>query len=159
MEVFTTLNQDTITPIQSENYKHEFGPACLAPPAPFDRSTFAAHLKEISRIMRSFPVRSKETWVNPSLNQVIIWADSETFFHDHVKDNNNHEEWRYEGEYFWVLTMDSTGEKVERVIEFVDSKSTERLLALMARAFKKEKELRGTSAEEVKGGWKYEKEL
>ena len=155
MKVFTTLDQNTISAIQSENYKHEFAPACLNPPPAFNRETFASHLAQISGILRSFPVRFKQTWPNPSLHQVIIWSDSETHFHDHVKDSDDEQEWAYRGEYIWVLTMDQSGEKVEKVLEFLDSKSTEKLMGLMARAFKKKEEVEGVKNEGVKEGWNY----
>jgi hypothetical protein len=72
------------------------------------------------------------------LKQVVIWADSETEFHPHVRDNDDEDEWKYRGEYVFILTMDQSGEKIEHVLEFVDSKGTERLRGLMARAWKKE---------------------
>lgn len=155
MQVFATLDPSTVSSIQSENYKHEFAPASLNPPHPFTRETFAAHLTHLRKILRSFPVRFKQVWPNPSLNQVIIWSDSETEFHGNVKDNDSEEEWKYKGEYIWVLTMDQGGGKVEHVLEFLDSKGTENLRGLMARAFKKKEELDRHENEGVEEGWEY----
>ncbi|KAJ7819340.1 hypothetical protein B0H14DRAFT_2836506, partial [Mycena olivaceomarginata] len=130
LQVFSTLDPDVIAPIQSETtYRHEFAPASANPPAPRSREEFAAHIRHLGGILRSFPVRAKQTWPNPVLKQVVIWADSETEFHPHVRDNDDEDEWKYRGEY-----------KIEHVLEFVDSKGTERLRRLMARAWKKEYE-------------------
>jgi uncharacterized radical SAM superfamily Fe-S cluster-containing enzyme len=45
------------------------------------------------------------------------------------------ERWRYKGEYMFMLWMDESGEKVVRVVEFLDSKGTaDVLMPLMRRA-------------------------
>lgn len=73
---------------------------------------------------------------------MVVWATSETRFHDEVMDGGiAAEEWKYRGEYIFILSMDEKGEKIERVVEFVDSKGTDRLRVLMARA-KKNREVR-----------------
>ena len=43
------------------------------------------------------------------------------------------EEWAYRGEYIFILTMDDTGWKADRVINFVNSKGTKWLRGLMMR--------------------------
>ncbi|KAF7365071.1 hypothetical protein MVEN_00378300 [Mycena venus] len=130
------LDPDIITPSLSENYRHEFAPASLDPPlARIDGpEAFAARIKFIGAVMSSFPIRAKQTWPNPSLKQVVIWAESESMFHPHVRDNDDEEEWKYKGEYIYVITMDQNCEKIEHVLEFVDSKATQKLLGLVARA-------------------------
>lgn len=56
-------------------------------------------------------------------------------FRDDVKDGGlSDEEWSYRGEYIFIFTMDESQEKIIRVLEFVDSKGTDRLRGLMARA-------------------------
>ncbi|KAJ7259564.1 hypothetical protein B0H12DRAFT_419121 [Mycena haematopus] len=137
LQVFSTLDPDVIAPIQSESYYHEFAPASANPPPPRSREEFAEHIRHLTGILHSFPVRAKQTWPNTALKQVVIWADSETVFHPHVQDNGDADEWKYRGEYMFVLTMDRSGEKIERVLEFIDSKGTDRLRGLMERAWKK----------------------
>ncbi|CAJ2511134.1 Uu.00g067590.m01.CDS01 [Anthostomella pinea] len=156
LKVFKTLDPDTIAPIQADNYKHTFAPASLHPPGPFTRETFAHHLTQTRELLRSFPVRVKQLWPNPSLNQVIVWSDSETEFHEHVKDSNGDgdgDEWKYRGEYMWLLAMDKNGEKVEHVLEFLDSKGTDQLRALMVRARKRKEEVEGHGHGRMEGGW------
>jgi ketosteroid isomerase-like protein len=68
-------------------------------------------------------------------NQVAVWATSQTKFHEEVKDAEVPEdEWQYKGEYMFLLNVDDSEEKIERVVEFVDSKGTEGLCGLMQRA-------------------------
>ena len=81
-------------------------------------------------------MRPKEVIESQDSNQVVVWAMSETCFRDEVKDAGIPEdEWAYKGEYMFVFTMDESGEKIERVLEFLDSKKTkDTLLGLMERA-------------------------
>ncbi|CAH0050744.1 unnamed protein product [Clonostachys solani] len=140
-QVFTTMDPDVISHIQSDDYTHEFAPASLNMSGTRTKETFASHLKHLAGVLESFPVSIKQTWVNPSLNQVTVWAVSETKFHEHVKDNDDEEEWKFHGEYIFILDMDETGQKVKHVFEFLDSKATENLRLLAARAFKKKEEV------------------
>lgn len=66
---------------------------------------------------------------------MVVWATSETKFFDAVKDSGlSDEEWIYRGEYMFILSMDESQEKIKRVVEFLDSKATERLRGLIKRA-------------------------
>jgi hypothetical protein len=44
------------------------------------------------------------------------------------------EEWLYVGEYVFFFSMDESGEKIERIVEFLDSKAAVQGRALVARA-------------------------
>lgn len=35
------------------------------------------------------------------------------------------EQWGYVGEFIFMLTMDESGEKITKIVEFVDSKATD----------------------------------
>ncbi|RYP89774.1 hypothetical protein DL770_004116 [Monosporascus sp. CRB-9-2] len=154
LRIFATLNPDSISHVIDEKkYKHVFAPASLNLPGPFDWATFVAHLAHMRELLRGFPVRPKQTWPNPLLNQVVVWADSQAEFHEEVKDGDGNGEegediWEFRGEYIWVLTMDANGEKVEQVLEFLDSKATDRMRELLARASKRKEEVEG---KKVKG--------
>lgn len=153
LKLFDTLDPAVIANIQAPNYSHLNAPSSLSPPAPFTVETFAAHLALLRNILKGFPVFVKEIWPNPHLRQVVVWTTSETQFHDHVKDNDDEEEWKVKGEYIWVLKMDESGEKVENVLEFLDSKVTEELKLLAARAFAKKAEVDGEDVGNTEGGW------
>lgn len=137
LKLFDTLDPAVIAAVQSPNYTHTNAPSSLSPPGPFTAATFANHLAFLRNILVGFPISIKELWPNPHLRQVVAWTTSVTQFHDHVKDNDDDEEWEVEGEYIFVLNMDESGRKVESVLEFLDSKVTEQLNLLAARAFAK----------------------
>ena len=136
LDVFSSLDGDSISDIQTEGYRHEFAPQSLDVPGPFNAEQFTAHLKNTQLVMSSFPVYVKQIWPNPYLHQVVAWTTSEAIFHENVKDGSDDGEWQYHGEYIWILTMNETGTKVDHVLEFLDSKGTEKLLDLVKRARK-----------------------
>ncbi|KAF4952731.1 hypothetical protein FSARC_12581 [Fusarium sarcochroum] len=139
IHVFTTLDMNTLSKILSDDYKHEFAPASTNLPGPIDRDAYMARLNLIREVMSNFPVKIRQTWPNPSLRQVLVWADSETNFHDYLRDNDDKEEWKMKGEYMFLLTMDESGEKVEHALEFLDSKATADITDLVGRAINRKK--------------------
>lgn len=85
--------------------------------------------------MAGFPVFAKEYIESDSGNQVVVWATSKTEFREELKDDGiAREEWEYAGEYVFMFTMDESGEKVVKCIEFLDGAATPRLLELAKRA-------------------------
>lgn len=132
---FTTLDNAILEPLLTESYHHQFAPAALNPPGPFDRTGFLTHLGGLKDIMSGFPVFAKEYIESESTNQVVVWATSKAQFREEVKDDGIPEnEWEFGGEYVFMLTMDESGEKIVRCVEFLDSLATKRLLELAARA-------------------------
>ncbi|OJJ07228.1 hypothetical protein ASPVEDRAFT_46577 [Aspergillus versicolor CBS 583.65] len=132
---FATLDQTILESILADNYYHQFAPASINPPGPFDRAGFLAHTSGLNRIMTGFPVFAKEYIESDSGNQVVVWATSKTQFREEVRDDGiPREEWEYAGEYVFMFTMDESGEKVVRCIEFLDGGATPRLLELAKRA-------------------------
>ncbi|KAJ5613199.1 hypothetical protein N7510_006393 [Penicillium lagena] len=134
---FRTLSPEAFLSILAPSAEHKFAPASLNLPQSMDAATFANHLGSLREVLAGFPVYPKEIWENEGLGQVTIWATSETIFHEKAKgDNASVDDWKFQGEYIFILTMDESQEKVVRVVEFLDSKATERLRELMAKARK-----------------------
>ena len=132
---FQSLSPDTFLAVLSPTAIHEFAPASCSPPAPKTPTALANHITTLKQVLASFPVHPKEIFENEEKRQVTIWATSLAVFRDDVKDAGlSDEEWSYRGEYIFILTMDERQEKIMRVLEFVDSKGTNRLRGLMARA-------------------------
>lgn len=152
LKLFDTLDPGVIAAVQGPNYTHTNAPSSLSPPGPFTAATFADHLALLRNILVGFPISIKKLWPNPHLRQVVVWTTSVTQFHDHVKDNEDDAEWEVEGEYIFVLEMDESGKKVESVLEFLDSKVTEQLGLLAARAFAKKAAADGKGIEGHEGG-------
>lgn len=148
MQVFTNLDPKSIVSIQTEDYRHIFAPQSMNLPGPYNRDQFLAHLEALHSMVRSSPMRIKETWPNPYLRQVLIWAEAEAEFHDFIKESAAEEgdpavDWYFRGEYMWLLTMDETGGKVREVLEFVDSKAGDGMRSLMNIATRQIKKRQG----------------
>lgn len=106
------------------------------PGASMDEAAFTNHLGSLREVLAGFPVFPREDFENEGLGQVTTWATSETIFHEKAKGNDVSEQWKFHGKYIFILTMDESREKVVQIIEFLDSKATEQLRELMARARK-----------------------
>jgi hypothetical protein len=131
---FVTLDQDLLASLLSETYRHEFGPASQNEPGPFTKTTFLAHGAYLSEIMTGFPVAATEHFECEATNTVAVWASSDAHFKKEVMDGDE-EDWKYKGEYVFMLWMNESGERIERTVEFLDSAATkERLFGVTARA-------------------------
>ena len=100
-----------------------------------DNATFAAFIVSLRDVMAGFPVTPKEMVDSENENTVTVWATSEAKFHEEFKDDSfSATDWAYRGEYMFILNMDPSGRKIRRIVEFLDSKGTERMYGLLARA-------------------------
>jgi hypothetical protein len=133
---FATLDTQTLESVLAEDHIHEFAPSSMNPPGPFNKQSFIEYSGRLRNVMTGFPVTAKEYIESENENKVTVWATSRTIFRDDVKDNGiSAEEWVYEGEYIFLLSMDEVGEKIVRTVEFLDSKGTvDQLFGLMKRA-------------------------
>lgn len=131
---FATLDDSLLSPLLSDDtFEHIMAPASLAIP-PLSKAEFLAHSAGLRKIMSGFPVVAKEYLESESGNSVVVWATSRTEFREEVKREGG-EDWEYEGEYVFMLTMDASGDKILRVVEVLDSLKTDRdLRPLMGRA-------------------------
>jgi ketosteroid isomerase-like protein len=68
---------------------------------------------------------------------VTVFSKSKSSFRQDIRDpGDSDDEWFYSAEYVFVITMDETGEKISKIVEFVDSKSLEgKFMALVTKAF------------------------
>ncbi|KAJ0419264.1 hypothetical protein BJY00DRAFT_314095 [Aspergillus carlsbadensis] len=134
---FASLDQTILEPLLAPNLYHEFRPGSLEVPRGLDKTSFLGFCNNFGSIMTGFPFTAKEYTESEASNQVVVWATSKAQFREEVKDYEGMEasDWEFEGEYVLILTMDESGERIERYIEFMDSKAAvEKLLGLMGRA-------------------------
>jgi hypothetical protein len=104
-------------------------------PLPLDNAAYAEFISNMVPFIERWPVTAKEIIGDEKLNRVTIWAESEAKFKDEVKDDGIDEgEWVWKGEYVFIFSMDKSGEKIERIVEFLDSKTTEKGMLLVERA-------------------------
>ena len=135
LEGFADLSESRHLSVRSDDCTHIFAPSSLNLPPPKDNTTFATHLAHLREVMVGFPVTPKEMIDSANENTVTVWATSEVKFHVELMDDGlSAAEWAYRGEYIFILTMDPSGRRIQRIVEFLDSKGTERLLGLVARA-------------------------
>ena len=98
-----------------------------------NNDAYAAHITRMQPLIERFPVTVKEIMEDEKLNRVVVWATSEAKFREEVMDGNDEEDWVYKGEYVFIFSMDESG-KIERVVEFLDSKVAEKVMRLTGRA-------------------------
>ena len=100
-----------------------------------DNTTYEAQLVRFKDIITGFPMTIKETLEDEKKNQIMVWAEGGQSWAPEAKDPGlSEEEWNFTREYIFILSLDESGEKVERTVEFVDTKATEQLRMLFARA-------------------------
>lgn len=132
---FRTLSGDSFLSLLAPDAVHTFAPASLSPPPPKGPAEFAKHIEGLRGILEGFPVFATEIFENEEKGQITILATSETHFRPEAKDDGlTAEEWLYKGEYVFILTLDERKEKIAKIYEFLDSKKTEELRQIMARA-------------------------
>lgn len=137
LEVYTTLDTEACSALLSDDFRLEMAPASASLPT-LDREACISRVSAIKEVMSTFPVTIINSWPNASLRQVLVWAKSEAHFHDHLKDGKT-TEWNLKGEYMFLMTMDESRMKVEHVLEFVDSKATADITAIVFRALEEKK--------------------
>lgn len=137
---FGTLDAEQMIGLRTPTAVQYFAPASLPPPDPKDNDAFKAHLASLSQILEAFPVTAKETIESREEKKVVIWATSQAKFKEEVKDDAiPDEEWDFKGEYVFMFHFDESGQKLERIVEFLDSRATEQLRKLIQAAFVKKK--------------------
>ncbi len=123
--LFATVDLQILESLLADNYVHQFAPASLNRPGGFDKPSILEYMSRRFGLLTSFTMTAKEYVESESGNQVMVWATSQATFRDDVKDAGvPDEEWRYAGEYIFLFSMDETGEKLVRTVEFLDSKAT-----------------------------------
>lgn len=153
IDQFATFDTQTLDIILSENYTHHFAPESLSSLGPYTKKEFIDHHGRMLTIMSGFPVTAKEYIESEDGNQVVVWATSRALFRDDVKDDVgiSEKDWMYEGEYVFIFTVDVTGEKIVRAVEFLDSKATiDKLMGLMKRAQANREKMVGRGADVIR---------
>jgi hypothetical protein len=132
---YETLDLETFASVRSPSCLQTLAPASISPSPPADNATFLANKAALKEIVIGFPVTPKEVMEDQQQNKVIVWATGRALWRDEVKDDGiAKEEWEWVGEYILIFDMNETGEKIEHLLEFVDSKETVKLPGLMRRA-------------------------
>ncbi len=133
LESFKNLDTTGNLALRAPGCIHKFAPASLNM-SPMTNGQWGAHLNSLKDILSTFPVEAKEIFEHEASNQVTIWATSNAVFREEAKDEDSGMDWSYEGEYMFVLVFNENGDKIERILEFLDSKKVADLQAQLKRA-------------------------
>ena len=148
IESFSTLSAIDMISVRTPSCTHLFAPRSLGDIAhsPMSNEQFAGHRSHFDGVLTSFPFQVKEMIDNPTANQVLVWTTASPVWEPAVTSDVDKEmDWSYTGEYMFLLTFEEgeTGtnargkfKRIERIVEFLDSKGTDRLRALMQAATK-----------------------
>jgi ketosteroid isomerase-like protein len=130
---FTDLSVTNLIAIRAPTCTHIFAPASLNFPSPKTNAAFAAHMTDnLAPVLAHFPVTAKEIYINETNRQITIWATAKAEFKREAMDGDE-KEWDYTGEYIFILDVNDDG-KIVRILEFLDSLATKRVMGLMVRA-------------------------
>jgi hypothetical protein len=101
---------------------------------PVDKQGLLQWQGHLRNIMAGFPVTGKEYTESESGNQVTVWTTSQAIFYHVVKDDGTDEkELLFSIEYVFIFAMDESGETIIRMLEFLDSNVTEKLMVSIKR--------------------------
>jgi hypothetical protein len=135
IEAFRTLDAEEFARLKTSDCKHYFAPASVGITEPKSNEDFTAHMQTLRGILKGFPVFIKELFDGEK--HVTVWARSETQFLEKAMDDGlPREQWAFKGEYIFIFELTEDGKRISKIVEFLDSKATEDLRALMKRARK-----------------------
>jgi hypothetical protein len=129
------MDFSTIMAMRAPSCTHHFHPSSLGIRPPINNATYEVNLVRFKEIISGFPMTIKETLEDEKKNQIMIWAEGgQTWFPEAKDPGLSDDEWNFTREYIFILSLDESGEKIEKMVEFVDTKATEQLRLLLARA-------------------------
>ena len=129
-----TLNGTTLEPLLASNYSHSFAPASINLSPTLDKQGYIDRVAGISTVWSTFPFVVNEWIESESSNQVTAWGLVIPEWVDAIKNGGGDPaDWAVKAEYIFMFWFDAEG-KVQRVVEFFDSKETDRLVGLFKKA-------------------------
>ena len=140
VDAFSTFSETALLSVRTPSCIQYFAPHSVNIP-PKTNSDFEGHFARLRGVMSSFPFMVKEMIDNPTANQVLVWTTASPVWLPEIMRRDVEEDWKYTGEYMFLLSfedgesgVDGEGgvfKRIERIVEFVDSKGTARLQGLM----------------------------
>ncbi len=132
LDTFKNLDYEANVALRTPDCRHSFAPASLGIKEK-NNEQFAAHLQSMQKTVEGIPVTAKQIFEGN--NQVTIWATGDTKFRAEVKAAEPEVDWTYQGEYIFIFTFNEAGNKIQHILEFLDSKKVEdarKLLSIAA---------------------------
>ncbi|KIX93275.1 uncharacterized protein Z520_10918 [Fonsecaea multimorphosa CBS 102226] len=131
LDTFKDLDIESNLALRTPDCVHTMAPATLGMKS-MSNAEFASHLSSLKEKISAIPVTPKEIFEGGNL--ITVWATSTTTFRDEVKDEDLTVDWSYEGEYIFVFTFNQSGDKIQHILEFLDSKKVDKARTLLQRA-------------------------
>lgn len=138
LAAFTHLDAAAHIALRSPACKHVFLPSSYGIPT-LTNGQYGPYLSSLQDAIATWPVTAREIHTNPiggmnGTGHIVIWATGKPEFVAAMRsDGDGETDWEYVGEYIILLDVDREG-RIERVVEFVDSKGSDRLKGLIERA-------------------------
>ncbi|KIW30681.1 uncharacterized protein PV07_06401 [Cladophialophora immunda] len=132
LDTFKDLDLESNLALRTPDCVHTIAPATLNMKPSMSNEQFAAHLLSLKEKISAIPVTPKEIFEGGNL--VTIWATSKTTFREEGKDEDLTVDWSYDGEYIFVFTFNQAGDKIQYILEFLDSKKVDKARGLLERA-------------------------
>lgn len=148
LATFEHLDADANVALRAPDCRHTMAPTSLNAPQGLTNEQFHNHLTSLQSVIASLSVTVKEIFAVEGSSQVTVWATSEATFRPEAMDDELEKEggsWMYRGEYMFVFVFDEAGERIERIVEFIDSMKFGEVMALIERA-------KGNLAKQSAGG-------
>ncbi|KAF7542234.1 hypothetical protein G7Z17_g11757 [Cylindrodendrum hubeiense] len=136
LKAISTVDHEALAAIITESFNVTLAPESTGL-GTATRSDLIGRFKGLQGVVTAFGVNIKQTWPNEATNQVIVWTFGDATFKSHIIGDDDPEEWVWKSENIFIFTMDSTGEKVEHLLEFCDSKGIEVMGKLFTKAFER----------------------
>lgn len=104
-------------------------------PDPLDNTAFGKVPYGHNALLQSIAIDIKEHFNGAKEKHVTVWATIRMAFRDELRDGSfTPEACDYQWEFVLILSLDDKREKIQRSIEFLDSKRAEMFGKLAARA-------------------------
>ena len=133
LDTFRNLDVDANLALRAPDCVHQMGPASLGySPDGMNNDQFGEHFRGLQPLISHFPVAPKQIFHSPGSNIVTIWATSEAQFQQEAMDDEL--EWEYHGEYLFVFTLNQTGDRIQHIVEYLDSQKVVQVSKLLKRA-------------------------
>lgn len=127
---FENMDVDASIAVRSPRCTHQILPTSLGIGTK-NNEDFRKHLTGLMPLIDKFPVTPID--ILESGNIVTIRATSEARFRPAIMDGHP-DDWQYHGEYLFVFQMNEAGDKIDRILEFLDSTKVVDLRTLQQRA-------------------------
>lgn len=134
LDSFETLDADANIALRTADCVHTMAPSSLDFPPSMTNEQWKAHVSRLKPVLATLPVTAKEIFQADGGNKLTIWAESDATFRPEAKDDDPSVDWSYRGEYMFVLLFNDAGDRIERIVEFIDAKKAADVMGLMARA-------------------------